>query len=330
MMPSACDPEGARKMTDSLHTLTRKRLAALARSRHVPGWHEMRKAELIKALKSQPDENDPSAFPSTFPVAHEHSGSNDDWRAGSPDDLVGGRRVVGFRPLLQTVDRDDDHFVANHVAPHWIRAVWSLSSRTLTRTQAALGVARLKAEPVLRLYEVAGDERLSHSVTHISDTRIAADAHDWFVQFDRPGGIYQLQLGILTQDGEFHRLISSDRIDTAEPLIRPAAQFARPPATETLDSNGHVPFGRTTIIPLIVEAELTIRGTTHPKAVMAIGTESLPLEEDGSFQYRRPLTDGRHVIPTTALSPDGRRQHTIVIALECNTKYLTPLGTDEV
>ena len=58
-------------MADKLHSFTRKRLAAMARSRHVPGWHEMRKADLIKALNAQPDEDDPSAFPATFPVEHE-------------------------------------------------------------------------------------------------------------------------------------------------------------------------------------------------------------------------------------------------------------------
>lgn len=316
-------------MTDTLQTLTRKRLAALARSRRVPGWHEMRKADLIQALKAQPDENDPSAFPATFPLPHEEGASSDVWRAGSPAGMQGGHRSVVFRPLLQATERDDDQFTARAVTPHWIRAAWSLSNKTLARTHTALGVARLKAEPVLRLYEVAGDERLTHSVTHVADIRIAADSHEWYVPIERAGGVYQLHLGILTQQGDFHRLIGSERIDIAELTCRPTSQVALPPAAEAL-GNGHVPPGRTTIIPLAVQAELLIRGTTHPQAVMSVGTESLPVEADGSFHYCRPLTDGRHVIPTTALSPDGRRQHTVVIALECNTKYLTPLGTDEM
>jgi uncharacterized protein len=317
-------------MTDDLQTLTRKRLAAMARRRHVPGWHEMRKADLIKALRAQPDENDPSAFPKTFPVHHESQLAGADWRSSSPDANGATRSRVGLRPLLQTADRDTDHFVAGPVSPHWIRAEWSLSHKTLARTQTALGVVCLKAEPVLRLYEVAGDDRLSHAVTFVSDTRIASDAHEWFVEVDRPGGLYQVQLGILTKDGEFHRLVSSDRIDTGEPLSLPAAPLPRQLPPASVSTNGRHPTGRTTIIPLSVEAELTLRGATHPQAVMAVGTESLPLAEDGSFEYRRPLTDGRHVIPATALSPDGRRQHTIVIALECNTKHLTPLEPDEV
>jgi uncharacterized protein len=337
MMPSDCDPNGARTMTDKLHTFTRKRLAAMARSRHVPGWHEMRKADLITALNAQPAEDDPSAFPATFPIEHEgpaeHQGgsASNGWHSSAASARNGaGRTARQSRPLLHSEDRDDDRFVVRCVSPHWIRAEWKLSHRTLNRTQTALGIARLKAEPVLRLYEVADDERLTHAVTFVSDTGIPGDAHEWFVQVDQPGGIYQLHLGILTDDGEFHRLVSSDRIDTKEPLSLPAAPLAPSTSAASPGVNGRKPAGRTTIIPLKVEAELTIRGTTHPRAMLAVGTESLPLDEDGSFQYRRSLADGRHIIPTTALSPDGRREHTIVIALECNTKHLTPLEPDEV
>jgi uncharacterized protein len=322
-------------MTDKLHTFTRKRLAAMARSRHVSGWHEMRKADLIEALNAQPADDDPAAFPATFPVEHEfpaeHQGGacTNGWHSCAPDGNGARRTSLSSRPLLQSEERPDDRFVARTVSPHWIRAEWSLSRRTLNRTQNALGVARLKAEPVLRLYEVADDERLTHAVTLVSDTRVAGDAHEWFVQVDRPGKIYQLHLGILTGEGEFHRLVSSDRIDTKEPLSLPPAPLPAPPAAAFRGTNGHNPAGRTTIIPLKVEAELTIRGATHPRALLAVGSESLPLDGDGGFEYRWPLTDGRHVIPTTALSPDGRRQHTIVIALECNTKYLTPLEPDD-
>lgn len=319
-------------MTEELHRYTRKRLAAMARHQHVSGWHEMRKAELIEALEAQPSEDDAQAFPATFPVRDGAVSRSD--RVSPREDRSNGhasrRLKTPVRRLLHSVERSTDHFVGAAVSSHWLRAEWALSHDTLLRVETALGVARHTARPVLRLYDVSSDDRMTHAVTFVSDTEIPADVHEWFVEVDQPGGVYQLQLGIRAQDGEFHRLCSSDRIDTGEPLSSPVSPVAVQPTPEVICRRGNGRAARTTTIPLTVEAELLLRGDTHPQALLAIANESIPLETDGGFQYRRQLTDGRHVIPTTVLSPDGRRQHTIVLAIECNTKHLAPRGPDDL
>lgn len=317
-----------------LHTYTRKRLAAIARSRRVSGWHDMRKADLIKALIAedhrgrQPSLRSGEDFADDPGQAAKNRQFHNGRRPSSPSQPR--RLQIASRILLRSTARGGDRFCATAVSPHWIHAQWAVSCESLRRVERALGPARHTARPVLRLYDLSPDERLTHAVTFVSDTPIPADVHEWFVQADPPGGTYQLQLGILADDGDFHRLVSSDRIKTDAPRggpVSPSVQQAPSRSWHTPPRvNGSV---RQNELPLALDVELVIRGATLPQATVAIADEGITIESDGTFEHTLPLADGRQVIPTTVISPEGCLRRTVVVAIQRNIKHLEPQGPDD-
>ncbi|MEL7335549.1 MAG: Rho termination protein, partial [Planctomycetota bacterium] len=86
--------------------------------------------------------------------------------------------------------------------------------------------------------------------------------------------------------------------------------------------------GRTRHLPLDVDAELIIYGSTAPGCSISLGGDPVKLQNDGTFTVRVELPDRRQVLPVTACSRDGLRQRTTVIAIERNTKVLEQVDND--
>ena len=74
-----------------------------------------------------------------------------------------------------------------------------------------------------------------------------------------------------------------------------------------------------------VETELIVHGVTEPDAHVTLRGEPVHLRSDGTFAVRFTLPDRRHVLPVVASSGDGVEQHTIVLAVDRNTKVMEPV-----
>jgi hypothetical protein len=55
----------------------------------------------------------------------------------------------------------------------------------------------------------------------------------------------------------------------------------------------------------IVDAEITLRGQTHPQGRVLIAGESVPVGSDGSFEHKVVFRGGRGEVPIEATAPDG-------------------------
>ena len=311
-----------------LHTYSRKRLAAMARSRQVSGWHDMRKADLIQALLDE--ELQQPSVPRRNGASLDRRDASPVRQNAAPDRNGASSRGTSRRLpkiLLSTADAAADRLSAALVGPHWIRVEWAVTRETLLRAECALGPARHQARPILRLYDLSDDERLTHAVTHVSDVPIAADAEEWFVQVPQPEGTYQLQLGILAAAGRFHRLVTSEHFRTDDPVHRSVASALQrvPARSRHLARSADDPSQRHGL-PLSIDVELVIRGRTLPHASVSILDDQVSANSEGVFEAALPTVEGRQVIPATVIGPEQRMRRTVVVALQRHTRFLGPQG----
>jgi hypothetical protein len=185
----------------------------------------------------------------------------------------------------------------------------------------------LKATAVLRLYDLERDDELTTARTRVSDSPIPPEAREWFVPIDQPGHTYQLDLGILADDGEFLRIVSSGSVEL--PRLEPG-----PP--EVWNGSRGLSrvlreFSPSTVTPGAVHAdvdvEVLLRGVVDAGNSVSLAGQRLDLNA-GRFEVRQALADGRVVLPVIVTSPCGRIQQTVVVAVERHTRWLEPHRVD--
>lgn len=317
-----------------LRSYTRKRLAQMARRRGVPGWHDMRKEELIHTLTS--DDRPRKA------------GEDAGQRTPRPNGVSPAAVPLNRLPITRT---GSDRLIVCAAAPHWVRATWKLTGATLERLSASLGPLRHDAVPVLRLYDVSGED--SHVRTRVCDVPIAPEASEWFVEVPQPGNTYELQFGALDACDRFHRLMTARRVTTplagirtsTEPIGRPGEESSRGPSHMTdppehrciptphwARLRGHrssVPSECEHVLTLQLDADLIVHGATDSQACVSVLGKPVAVRPNGLFEIQLPLGNGREVIPVVATTPDGRYRRTVVLGIERNTKRLEPQGPDD-
>lgn len=249
-----------------------------------------------------------------------------------------------------------DSLVARVCDPYWIHAQWQIRAVTIERARAALGIEWHRAVPVIRVFDVTPNDSATASETWVRDIAIHGDVDHWYVPVDHPPACYKLQLGHRTRTGKFYGLIRSRRVTIPKPgrgdSTNPgngSARLTPQPETE-LQRNGDMGLMSTSVsensnsrgksrknghavsseFALHLDAELVVYGTTHPNAQLSLLGEPIRVSTQGTFSVQVSLADGRQVIPTVAVSPDGREARTVVLAIERNTRVLDPQPLDEL
>ncbi|GAB4143762.1 MAG: hypothetical protein Tsb009_15070 [Planctomycetaceae bacterium] len=82
-------------------------------------------------------------------------------------------------------------------------------------------------------------------------------------------------------------------------------------------------------LDLQIHAELLIHGETTACSSLEILGESIETCSAGTFSLKIPLEEGRQVIPAVMVTPDGREEQTVLLAIEKNTKQMEPRPLDE-
>ena len=78
-----------------------------------------------------------------------------------------------------------------------------------------------------------------------------------------------------------------------------------------------------------MDAELIVFGNSEPTSSVVIKGEPVKLGRDGSFTVRMDLPDRRMVLPCVSTTADGRRQRTVVVAIERNTKVMEQVTQED-
>jgi uncharacterized protein len=331
-----------------LNTRTVRDLASLAKKRKVPGWHSMKKKELVKALLRQGMSNGGrsslnrpcgsgikanSAGGSNSPAASSKASN----RLAEIHTKLAEAKDLTFRNVAEDAGPVRDRLVVMVRDPYWLHAYWALSRKSVERAKVALGQHWHGAQPVLRLYEVLRDGVSAPTRQSLRDIEVRGGANNWYVDVPPAASKnYQLDIGYLASGGKFYCLARSNLVampsaadhnafgknlsDFEERPIDDSATVFGPGAGEFLAQASDFEF--------CVDADLILHGTTRPDARVTLRGEPVRLRDDGTFAVRLNLPDRRHVLPMVALSGDGAEQRTIVLAVDRNTKVMEPVSHD--
>ncbi len=340
----------------------------MAKRRKVPGWHAMKKDQLIKALVR---------------FARSQAGR----RLKSSTDLPPDRNVkprqhleqinhkppeskdLAFRMLDGDSGKGKDRLIVMVRDPYWLHAYWELSRKSVERAKAALAHNWHHARPVLRVSEVLRDGATTFMRQTVRDVEIHGGVNNWYIDVHRPPKSYQLDIGYLTPDGRFFGLARSNVVTTPAATAGDAFDrnwaevakefdrvFALSGGYNETEANGelrevieerlHRPiadpagghFGpgangssrQPSAFDFHVDTELIVHGATRPDALVTLRGEPVRVRSDGTFAVRFNLPDRRHVLPVVASSRDGAEQRTIVLAVDRNTKVMEPVVRDSV
>ncbi len=261
--------------------------------------------------------------------------------------------------MQPTSDSSETKLSAQVKDSHWLLANWTITQGSLDRAKAALGAYWYQAVPVIRIYDITTNENSRTSKTYVKDVEIKLESGLWFVQVDQPARSYKLQLGFVTPQNKFFGLVYSHKLTPPMPEVcekggkskrafdsnysatrsrrytsrseNSGNAVARLSLPLTLDSNGESGSvgSKKTKREFHVETELLIHGTSDPQSEVTLLGEKIPVSKEGRFALRLSLPNGRQVIPAVNTSSNKRREQTIVLAIERNTKDLEPVQLDE-
>jgi hypothetical protein len=289
----------------SLQNKTRKQLAQLARRQQIPGWHPMRKAELIDALADA------------------------------------ARRTNGIRRKKPTVptqagvsgvaDERDDVLIAEPVSSRWLSARWNVSPEMLTRAKSSLGSDWHRARMVLRLSRITDDTEGPTSESRVRDIVVKLEMGECCVEIDQPGLPHRLQLGFSILGGEFFALSHSDPVSTTR---SPQPEEIRRPNTSTVPAGNSRRSASSTEqeadgLPLEIHTDLVIYGRAAPETLIELEEASVRVGRDGRFELRLPLENGRQFVPATATAGDRASQRRVALAIERHLRLLDPEPTED-
>lgn len=351
----------------NLKSRTVKDLASMAKRKKVPGWHAMNKDELIKALL-QRARAEAARHAKTNGNKPRAANLQAQRRLEQIKVKVAESKDLVFRMIGDGRGLVKDRLVVMVRDPYWLHAYWELSRKSIERAKVALGQHWHGARPILRVSEVLRDGTTTSTRETVRDVDIHGGVNNWYIDVQDPPKNYQLDVGYLTTAGRFYSLARSNVVTTPpaasgdtfdknwsevakefdrvfvlsggyseseangdlrdvfeEQLHRPmgdpiSMQFGPgangPPARKKSKFNFHL------------DTELIVHGVTHPDAHVTLRGEPVKIRSDGTFAVRFNLPDRRHVLPVVASSRDGGEQHTIVLAVDRNTKVMEPIIRD--
>ena len=203
----------------------------MAKKKKVPGWHAMRKDELIQSLvkqaraqvrkaarkngkaasttsKSTPKRSDRAAKKVRSPHVQRKLNQIKARAARSRD--------LSFKSLSDDNGHAEDRLVVMVRDPFWLHAYWELSRSSVERAKAAMGQYWHGSRPVIRVYEMARNGTTSTSRRVIRDIEIHGGVNNWYIDVQDPPNSFQLDIGYLADGDHFHSITRSNIVTTPQ------------------------------------------------------------------------------------------------------------------
>ena len=286
-------------------------LARLAKQHGVPGWHSMRKDQLIKALLRRAKSGLNTAVSRgdrARPAVRQDQASADAAvarRIAEARERLARAKDLTSRPESGRGNRQPrDRMVLMVRGPHWLHAFWEITPRSIARAQAALGQEWHAARPILRVLRIESGIDAGAAARVIREIDVHGGVKNWFIDVREPMRC-RVEIGYQTASGRFHSLARSNMVTT-------------PPATQgdTLDTHwGEIVgdcdriyamsggFSAENNSPELRELfEERLRRSMSPRAARPRGSEAGPPAVPGDFA----LEVDAEVIVYGVTQPDAR------------------------
>jgi uncharacterized protein len=201
----------------------------MAKRKKVPGWHSMKKEELIKALlrlaRAEPNRhNGEGATASEEHVALKAKAhlqaSKSPLHAPTAERLeqihakLAEAKDLTFHSVSEDESQVKDRLVVMVRDPYWLHAYWELNRKSVERAKVALGQYWHGAKPILRVYEVLRDGTTVATRQPIRDVEIHGGVNNWYIDVYNPPKSFQLDIGYAAVDGKFFCLARSNVVGT--------------------------------------------------------------------------------------------------------------------
>jgi uncharacterized protein len=214
--------------SDELAAATKKALAELAREKGIPGWHHLRKEELVQALKDHARKERRRATRAAragglvLPVAQMAAARNTSGNGSAEQQIESSKYDVGVptKDLSAKVPKDlpagygKDRIVVMVRDPYWLHAYWELTRHAIQRAEAALGQEWHTSRPILRLLDVSSQDTTSTAESTLRDIDIHGGCNNWYIDVANPPKSYRVDIGYLARSGRFYVLARSNVVTT--------------------------------------------------------------------------------------------------------------------
>ena len=227
--------------------------------------------------------------------------------------------------------------------PWWIFAYWEILKN---KEEEVIGRIRSSGDSpqkhILRVYDITDVNFNGKNAHSYFDIELNSLATNWYINVNLPERTWIVDIGIVTNKGDFHALARSNIIKTprfgmsdqldAEWMIPDEAywemfslsggfgvgkgslevrEMIKKRLEEQITSGGISSGASFYKKPaerkfwLVVNCELIVYGATEPDAKVTVQGKEINLRPDGTFSLRFALPDGKQAIACEALSMDG-------------------------
>lgn len=213
---------------DQLHLLTKKQLADMARQRGIPGWHGLRKEDLVLAIQKHERKvsrrKSSLAKPASTPrrklvapvqkAAARNTSGEEQVESSKYDVGVPTRELSARAPKDLPTGYGKDRIVALVRDPYWLHVYWELTQQAIQRAEAALGQEWHTAKPILRLLDVTTNDTTSNTERIVRDVEIHGGCNNWYLEVSKPPRSFRVDIGYLARSGRFYILARSNVVTT--------------------------------------------------------------------------------------------------------------------
>ncbi|MCS6850420.1 MAG: DUF4912 domain-containing protein [Gemmataceae bacterium] len=203
--------------TDELRACTKKVLAEMARDQNIPGWHGMRKEELIAALSGKPGKKKgPRPKPQTGAARNTGNGTSVEEQVERSKFDVGvpTKDLSAKLPKHLPAGYGKDRIVVMVRDPYWLHAYWEVTRQAIQRAEAALGQEWHGAKPILRLLDVSSQDTTNTAEAIVRDIEIHGGCNNWYIEVQNPPRSYRVDIGYLSRSGKFYVVARSNVVTT--------------------------------------------------------------------------------------------------------------------
>lgn len=195
----------------------------MAKKNGVPGWHSMRKEQLVKALLklARRKEREKNSKKPTRTLSKSKAKSK-------PSDSVVARRIRQDREkkenqknlsyvtsaMQNNTPPENDRLVMIVRDPFWVQAYWEITKISVQRAKIALTNFWHTAKPVLRLLEITSDGNTNSVEQVVQEVEIHSGVSNWYLQLPAQGKVYRMAIGYSVPGYKFHLICKSNQINS--------------------------------------------------------------------------------------------------------------------